>query len=41
MFVTCECYALSVEVSATSRSAVQRSPTDFGLSLCEIKKRQE
>ena len=30
-----------VEVSATSRSLVQRSPTDCGASLCVIKKAQE
>jgi hypothetical protein len=29
-----------VEVSATSRSHVQSSPTDCGVSLCVIQKRQ-
>jgi hypothetical protein len=35
-FVCCVCCQL--EVSATSWSLVQRSPTDFGASLCVIKK---
>jgi hypothetical protein len=30
-----------VEVSATNRSLVQRSPTDCGASLCVIKKPRE
>ena len=30
-----------VEISATGRSLVQRSPTDCGVSLCVIKKPQE
>ena len=30
-----------VEVSAMGRSLVQRSPTDYGVSLCVIYKRQE
>ena len=34
MFVCCEC--CQVEVSATSWSLVQRSPTDCGASLCVI-----
>jgi hypothetical protein len=34
MFVCCEC--CEVEVSATSLSLVQRSPTDCGVSLCVI-----
>jgi hypothetical protein len=36
MFVCCVC--CQVEVSATSWSVVQRSPTDCGASLCVIKK---
>ena len=36
MFVCCEC--CQVEVSATSWSLVQRSPTDCGVSLCVISK---
>jgi hypothetical protein len=30
MFVSCECLCCKVEVSATGRSLVQRSPTDCG-----------
>ena len=29
MYVPCECCVLHVEASATGRSVVQRSPTDF------------
>jgi hypothetical protein len=36
MFVCCVC--CQVEVSSTSWSLVQRSPTDYGASLCVIKK---
>jgi hypothetical protein len=36
--VLCVC---QVEVSATGRSLVQRSPTDCGVSLCVISKPQE
>jgi len=39
MSVYCEC--CQVEVSATSRSLVQRSPTDCGASLCVIWKPRE
>jgi len=39
MFVCCEC--CQVEVSATSWSLVQRSPTDCGASLCVIEKPRE
>jgi hypothetical protein len=35
------CVYCQVEVSATSWSLVQRSPTDFGASLCVIKKPRE
>jgi hypothetical protein len=38
MFVCCVCLCCQVEVSATSWSLVQRSPTDCGVSLCVIKK---
>jgi hypothetical protein len=31
MFVSCECLCCQVEVSATGRSLVQRSPTDCGV----------
>jgi hypothetical protein len=37
MFVSCECLCCQVEVSATSRSLVQRSPTDCGVCLSVIK----
>jgi hypothetical protein len=38
MFVCCKCcVCCQVEVSATSRSLVQRSPTDCGVSLCAMK----
>jgi hypothetical protein len=30
--VSCECLCCQVEVSATGRSLVQRSPTDCGVS---------
>jgi hypothetical protein len=33
MFVSCECLCCQVEVSATGRSFVQRSPTDCGVCL--------
>src|SRR5215470_2767349 len=38
MFVSCECLCCQVEVSATGRSFVQRSPTDCGvcLSVCSL-----
>src|SRR5215510_164036 len=39
MFVCCVCF--QVEVSATSWSLVQRSPTDCGASLCVITKPRE
>jgi hypothetical protein len=37
MCVSCECLCCQVEVSATSRSPVQRSPTDCGVCLSVIK----
>jgi hypothetical protein len=37
IFVSCECLCCQVEVSATSRSLVQRSPTDFGVCPIVIK----
>jgi hypothetical protein len=37
----CVCLCCQVEVSATSWSLVQRSPTDCGASLCVIKKPRE
>jgi hypothetical protein len=37
MFFYCECCVCQVEVSATGRSLVQRSPTACGVSLCVIK----
>jgi len=41
-FVCCECcVCCQVEVSATSWSLVQRSPTDRSVSLCVIKKPRE
>jgi hypothetical protein len=40
MFVVCVVY-YQVEVSATSWSLVQRSPTECGASLCVIKKPRE
>jgi hypothetical protein len=37
MFVCCDCcVCCQVEVSATSYSLVQRSPTDCGVSMCVI-----
>jgi hypothetical protein len=37
MFVCCEsCLCCQVEVSATSWSLVQRSPTDCDASLCVV-----
>jgi len=36
MVVGCECLCCQVEVSATGRSLVQRSPTVCGASLCVI-----
>ena len=42
MDVCCKCCVFfQVEVSATGRSLVQRSPTDCGASLCVISKLQE
>jgi hypothetical protein len=41
MFICCMCLCCQVEVSATSWSFVQRSPTDRGASLCVIKKSRE
>ena len=38
MFVCCGVICCQVEVSATTWSPVQRSPTDCGASLCVIKK---
>jgi hypothetical protein len=38
MFFCCVCLCCQVEVSATSWSLVQRSPTDCGASLYVIKK---
>jgi hypothetical protein len=35
MFVSCECLCYQVEVSATGRSLVQRSPTDCGVFECD------
>src|SRR5215468_1613940 len=37
MFVSCECLCCQVEVAATGRSLVQRSPTDCGVCLSVIK----
>jgi hypothetical protein len=37
MFVSCECLCCQVEVSATGRSIVQRSPNDCGVCLSVIK----
>jgi hypothetical protein len=37
MFVSCECLCCLVEVSATGRSLVQRSPTDCVVCLSVIK----
>jgi hypothetical protein len=37
MFVSCECLCCRVEVSATGRPLVQRSPTDCGVCLSAIK----
>jgi hypothetical protein len=37
MFVSCECLCCHVEVSATGRSLVQRSPTDCGVCVNVIK----
>jgi hypothetical protein len=34
MSVSCECLCRQVEVSATGRSLVQRSPTDCGVCVC-------
>jgi hypothetical protein len=34
MFVSCECLCCQVEVFATGRSLVQRSPTDCGVCVC-------
>jgi hypothetical protein len=42
MFVCCECFVCcQVEVSATGRSLVQRSPTDCGVLLCVMWNPQE
>jgi hypothetical protein len=41
MSVSCECCVLSVEVSATSWSLVQRSPTECGVSQSVIVKRRK
>jgi hypothetical protein len=35
MFVSCECLCCQAEVSAMSRSLVQRNPTDCGVSECD------
>jgi hypothetical protein len=37
MFVCCECLCRQVEVFATGRFRVQRSPTDCGVCLSMIK----
>jgi hypothetical protein len=37
MFVPCECLCCQVDVSATGRSLVQRSPIDCGVCLSVIK----
>jgi hypothetical protein len=37
VFVSCECLCCQVEVSATGRSLVQRSPTDCRVCLSVIK----
>jgi hypothetical protein len=37
MFASCECSCCQAEVSATGRSVVQRSPTDWGVCLSVIK----
>ena len=36
MSVSCECCVCQVEVSATGRSLVQRSPTECGVSECDL-----
>jgi hypothetical protein len=37
MFVSCECrVCFQIEISATGRSLVQRSPTECGLSNCDL-----
>jgi hypothetical protein len=38
LWVLCVCH---VEISATDWSLVQRSPTDWGASLCVISKPQD
>jgi hypothetical protein len=40
MFVSCECLCCQVEVSATVRSLVQRSPTDCGVCLWSSENKQ-
>jgi hypothetical protein len=40
MFGSCECLCCHVEVSATGRSVVQRSPTDCGVCLNVIKRKK-
>jgi hypothetical protein len=37
MSVSCECLCCQVEVSATGRSVIQRSPTECGVCLSVIK----
>jgi hypothetical protein len=37
IFVSCECLCCQVEVSATGRSLIKRSPTDCGVCLSVIK----
>jgi len=37
MDVSCDRFVLSAEVSATSWSVIQRSPTDCGASLCALR----
>jgi hypothetical protein len=34
MFVSCECLCCKIDISATGRSLVQRSPTDCDVSEC-------
>ena len=36
MSVSCECLCCQVEVSASGRSLVQRSPTEYGVSECDL-----
>jgi hypothetical protein len=40
MFVSCECLYCQVEISEMGRSLVQRSPTDCGVCLSVIKRKE-